>query len=208
MNSSAQVHLLATPQQQQRLLTLQEQFAAACNFLSERVRAHRCWNRVALHHLTYKELRLQFPALGSQMACNAIYSVCKAARAVYQGRDSPHHIALRPDAPLPLLRFPPDAPVWFDRHTLSIKQGVASLFTLDGRMKFQLSLQPELEQRFHHERLREIVLSRQHDVFTLTFYFAIEGEVSDASDTVAHRYNVVPVAGAAPHLPDANRQAH
>jgi hypothetical protein len=205
MNSAASVHLLTTAEQHRRLVTLQAEFAAACNALAPIVQSHRCWNRVALHHLAYRPLRQQFPALGSQMACNAIYSVCKAAREVYQRRGSPYHVALNGLGPLPLLHFPDDAPVWFDRHTLSIKGDVASLFTLDGRMKFQLTLQAELERRFHQERLREIVLTRNADVFALSFHFADDAGDDDAATQAHHRYTVV--AGSEPSPAQAARRA-
>ena len=51
-------------------------------------------------------------------------------------------------------------PVYFDRHTLSLKAGQLSMFTLDGRMRFQLALAAQDEERFHAQKLREIVLSR------------------------------------------------
>ncbi len=40
----------------------------------------KVWNRVALHHLMYRNLRDQFPEMGSQMVCNAIYSVSRTCR--------------------------------------------------------------------------------------------------------------------------------
>ncbi len=158
--------------QAESLRALQELFASACNDIAPTVQATRCWNRVALHHLTYKGLRERYPQLGSQMACNAIYSVCRFARVVYQHPNSPWHIAGRVHAPLPLLRFMPDAPVYFDRHTLSIRSGRLSLFTLDGRMRFQLDLSAALQERFRNERLREIALHRNAAGFALHFHFS------------------------------------
>ena len=75
--------------------------------------------------------------------------------------------------PAPLLRFADSCPVYFDRHTLSLKAGQVSMYTLDGRMRFQLALRPEDEAAFHAQKLREIVLSRQADGgFELSFWFA------------------------------------
>ena len=139
---------------------LQQAFAQVCNALAPLVQQSRCWNRVTLHHLAYKLLREQFPAMGSQMVCNAIYSVSRTSRLVYQHPGSPFNLARLNDKPLPLLRFSDSCPVYFDRHTLSVKGGQLSMYTLDGRIRFHLALRPEDEQSFHQKKLREIVLSR------------------------------------------------
>ena len=137
------------------------------------VQRTRCWNRVTLHHLAYRGLRDSFPTIGSQMACNVIYSVSRTCRIVYQHPDSPFNVARMADKPLPLVQFDSTSPVYFDRHTLSLKDGALSMFTLDGRMRFQLSLAPADETRFREQKLREIVLLRRADkVFELAFQFA------------------------------------
>lgn len=169
MTSSLQFTLRVSATQAKSLRALQSLFATACNFLAPVVQDTHCWNRVALHHLTYRSLREKFPQLGSQMACNVIYSVCRSARIIYQHPQSPWNIVKNPAITLPLLHFRPMAPVYFDRHTLSLKPEGLSLFTLDGRMRFQLDLSTELVQRFNHERLREIALIAQGDTFALHF---------------------------------------
>ena len=170
MNLVIRIPLHATPEQAQRLLALQQAFAQVCNVLAPLVQQTRVWNRVALHHLAYRQLREQFPALGSQMVCNAIYSVSRTSRLIYQNPASPFNVSRLQGKPLPLLRFNDSCPVYFDRHTLSLKAGQLSLFTLDGRMRFQLALRPEDEATFHTAKLREIVLSRRRDgVYELAF---------------------------------------
>lgn len=165
------LQLDASPEQKDRLLALQAAFARLCNALAPVVRDTRCWNRVALHHMSYKSLREQFPEIGSQMVCNAIYSVCRASRLVYQHPKSPFNVARLGNAQLPLLRFADNCPVYFDRHTLSLKAGQLSMYTLDGRMRFQLALRPEDEAAFHEQKLREIVLSQQGGgSFELSFW--------------------------------------
>lgn len=174
-----------SPDQKDRLLALQAAFARLCNALAPVVRDTRCWNRVALHHMTYKSLREQFPEIGSQMVCNAIYSVCRASRLVYQHPKSPFNVARLGDGPLPLLRFADSCPVYFDRHTLSLKAGQLSMYTLDGRMRFQLALRPEDEAAFHERKLREIVLARRaNDGFELSFWFA-DAQAQDDEGTPA-----------------------
>ena len=143
MNSLLRITLNTSPEQAARLQELQTAFAEVCNALVPVVREKRCWNRVTLHHLTYHALRERFPKIGSQMVCNAIYSVSRSCRLVLQHPQSPWNVTKRPDAPLPLLKFMPSAPVYFDRHTLSLKDEKLSMYTLDGRMRFQLDLKPE-----------------------------------------------------------------
>jgi len=183
MKSRVHVHLMSTPGQTERLTRLQATFAAACNALSPLAAETRCWNRVALHHLAYKQLREAFPELGSQMVCNAIYSVSRACRAVYQHPTSPFNLARLEGKPLPTLRFAARSPVYFDRHTLSIKNGQASMFTLDGRMRFQIELSPEVTEHFRTTRLREILLGSKGEQFSLSFVFDDE----QADDPVGKR---------------------
>jgi len=84
MERLLRIPLNATPQQFERLRSLQVAFAEVCNAIAPVVQRTRCWNRVALHHLVYRGMRERFPALGSQMICNAVYSVSRNARCVFQ----------------------------------------------------------------------------------------------------------------------------
>lgn len=180
MNTTLRVPLNGTAEQLSSLLALQHAFAQVCNSLAPLVQQTRCWNRVTLHHLAYKPLREKFPAIGSQMVCNAIYSVSRTSRLVYQHPASPFNINRLGDKPLPLLQFQDTCPVYFDRHTLSVKDGHLSMYTLDGRIRFHLALRPEDEASFHEKKLREIVLSRTgNNQFELSFWFS----AANAEDT-------------------------
>lgn len=192
-------------EQAARLRALQEQFAAACNFIAPIVQATRCWHRVALHHLTYKALRQHFPQLGSQMACNAIYSVCRAARIVYQHPQSPWNASRHPTAPLPLLRFLPAAPVYFDRHTLTLKPSGVSLYALDGRMHFELDMAADLLARIRAGQVREIVLlAETANRFVLQFQL---GQAASATERTPAAWHALPeyllVDTAAPEAPES-----
>lgn len=170
MNAVIRIPLQTTKEQALRLQYLQQGFAQLCNALAPLVQTTRIWNRVTLHHLAYRQLREQFPSMGSQMVCNAIYSVSRTCRMVFQHPRSPLNLDKLGERQLPLLRFADSCPVYFDRHTLSLKDGALSMFTLDGRMRFQLSLDSEVEARFQTQKLREVVLSREADgVFVLSF---------------------------------------
>lgn len=209
MNSELRIPLNTTPEQAERLLTLQAAFAQVCNTLAETVQQTRIWNRVVLHHLAYKRLREQFPAMGSQMVCNAIYSVSRHSRIVFQHPASPFNIAKLGARPLPRLHFDASCPVYFDRHTLSLKDGQLSMYTLDGRMRFQLGLRPEDEQRFHQGKLREVVLSQYAPgAFALSFTFGDAPAAADAGgDEPAGAAPAVPMASTATADPAADASA-
>lgn len=172
MKYPLQIQLTLTPEQQARLEALQRGFAEVCNALVPIVRETHSWNRVTLHHLAYHSLRERFPKMGSQMVCNAIYSVSRTYRIVLQDPQSPVHLSKQAGKPLPVLQFQDSAPVYFDRHTVSLKDGQLSMYTMDGRVHFQISLKSEDELRFHQEKLKEIVLTRGPGGYRLIFWFA------------------------------------
>ena len=155
-----------------RLIALQALFSQACNAISPVAQQNRCWNRVALHHLVYHKMRQQFEQLGSQMICNAVYSVCRIYRLVYESPSSPFSLAIREGKELPLIKFLSNAPVYFDRHTLSIKGSVLSLYSLNGRVRFQLNLNQETLDQFEKQKLREIILTQDELQFNLGFAFS------------------------------------
>jgi len=171
MNSPLVIPLNTAPQQFAQLEALQAAFAEVCNTIAPVAQANRCWNRVALHHLTYHEMRQRFPQIGSQMVCNAIYSVCRSYRLILNHPHSPWNLARRGDLPIPRLQFQASAPVYFDRHTLTLKPGQLSMYTLDGRMRFRLDLDAAQMQPFRQARLREIVLFQQFGQYRLQFWF-------------------------------------
>ncbi len=182
MNGPLVITLDTTPALAAQLAQLQIAFAEVCNAIAPVVQETRCWNRVALHHIVYRNLRERFPQLGSQLVCNAIYSVSRTCRIVFQSPGSPFSVNRQPERPLPQLKFAATAPVYFDRHTLSIRDGVVSMVTLDGRIRFRLSISAADEQRFREEKLREIVLSCQGGRYQLGFTFAAQNDKADMAD--------------------------
>ncbi len=189
MNQPLVITLDTSPELSAQLVQLQRTFAEVCNAIAPIARETRCWNRVALHHLVYRGLRERFPQMGSQMICNAIYSVSRTCRLLFQGAGSPFNLARLGDRPLPQLQFAPGAPVYFDRHTLSIRNGIVSMYTLDGRIRFRLSISADDEQRFQNERLREIVLSADGGRHRLSFLFgARDDEPGAAADAALPEY--------------------
>ncbi len=189
------VNLQVTQSQQETLLALCSAFARACNELAGTVQKTKCWNRVALHHMTYRQLRQTFPNLGSQMVCNVIYSVCRNARLVYQHPESPYHINKLDGKPLPRMYFNQHSAVFFDKHTLSISRNRLSLYTLEGRMKFEINIPEDVEKKFRSESVKEISLEyKKNQQVILRFVFdeasndSKQPKVSDLSTYQAVRH--------------------
>ncbi|WP_447973767.1 RNA-guided endonuclease InsQ/TnpB family protein [Nitrospira sp. Kam-Ns4a] len=150
MMRTASIKLDASPEQAARLAALQAAYADACNRLVPIVREHRVWNRVALHQRAYSMLRAATP-LGSQMCCNAIFSVCKA----YKTQKALGRI--RKDAEVPGIRFD-RASVHFDKRTYSLKGETVSLNTLSGRITVPMRLGE------HQRRILESGPSREAEL--------------------------------------------
>jgi putative transposase len=132
MLRTASIRLDTTSEQGQALAAMRAAYAEACNRLVPAVTEHRCWNRVALHNRAYSRLRAE-THLGSQMACNAIFSVCKA----YQAQKALGRI--KSDAPVPVIRFD-RASVHYDKRTYTLKREAVSLYTLAGRITAAMRL--------------------------------------------------------------------
>lgn len=179
MHHLIDIPLNTSPAQLLSLQSLQKAFAEVCNAIAEHALAQHCWNRVALHHLVYREMRERFPDIGSQMVCNAIYSVSRSCRLLFQNPRSPLHALIAEQKPLPRVQFMPSAPVYFDRHTLSLRKGILSLYTLEGRIKFRVSLDEAQEALFSSEKLRELSLTERGGVFRLRFQL---GESDDSNN--------------------------
>ena len=124
--------LLETIQEQEsHLMELQNAYHLACNQIVPSVVEKRYWNRVALHHLVYNKVRKTSP-LGSQMVCNAIFSVCKAYKAK----------SISKDKSVPVIQFRKHKSVHFDHRTYTIKGNILSLYTLQGRIRIPMRMGP------------------------------------------------------------------
>jgi hypothetical protein len=184
MNSSIVIALDVNAQVSERLDRLRIEFAHACNFIAPVAQKNHCWNRVALHHLTYHDLRKAFPDLGSQMACNAIYSVCRSYRLLLDHPQSPFFAKKIAEGHLPHIQFLEHSPVFFDRHTLSLQKNVLSLFTLEGRLRFGIGLSETDEQTFRTQKLREIQLTRIGNQYLMTMLFSHEQSIGELVESL------------------------
>jgi hypothetical protein len=172
MKNLLQIKLLISAEQTLKLLDLQKTFAMACDEAALFVARSRSWHRVTLHHLAYKSMREKFPALGSQMVCNAIHTVSKASKEIFQDPSSRWTEVAKSGQPLPVLKFSDTTPVFFDKHTLTLKNNALSIFTLDGRMHIQINLSAAIETKLRTEKLKELSLLRKKNMFYLRFVFS------------------------------------
>lgn len=173
MMRTASIRLSASPQQDAALRALQHAYADACNRLVPIVREKRVWNRVALHNLAYSMLRSATP-LGSQMCCNAIFSVCKAYKAQKAlGR-------IRKDREVPAMRFE-RASVHFDKRTYSIQGDSVSLYTLDGRIVVPMRMGEHQRRLLSSGKPKEAELVLRKGVW----YFNLVVETQDADSVTS-----------------------
>jgi predicted transposase len=172
MKNLIQIRLNLNDEQAIKLSALQKTFASACDEAAVIMAKNRSWNRVTLHHHAYKNLREKFPALGSQLVCNAIHTVSRASKELFQDPLSPWANIAKSGLPLPLLKFDGTTPVFFDKHTLTLKKNTLSIFTLDGRMQIQLNVEEMIEGNLRSEKLKELSMFRKKDIFYLRFLFS------------------------------------
>jgi putative transposase len=161
MLRTACIRLNVTAEQSAQLSALRSAYTDACNLLVPLVQQARCWNRFALHQLGYRRLR-QETSLGAQMACNAIFSVCKA----YRSQRALGRIAA--DTPVPRLCFS-RARVHFDHRTYTLKDEAVSLNTLKGRLRVPMILGNHQRDLLRSGRAKEaeLVLRRRRWFFNL-----------------------------------------
>ncbi|HVS46775.1 MAG TPA: transposase, partial [Verrucomicrobiae bacterium] len=147
MKRTIAIRLAPTDEQSEKMARLQATFAAACNAVAELAFAQKCSNRVKLHHLAYYAVRERFPALGSQMACNAIAAVARSLKA--------HRANGRP---WQTIGFRSDASVHVDARTFGLCGAVASLFTMAGRERVHLRIGRFQQAYLDRGRVREAEL--------------------------------------------------
>jgi len=125
MKRTISLKLDLSPEQYEALINTQLAFSKACNESIPFVVDNRCWNRVALHHLCYYNIRGSIPNIGSQMVCNAIQKVCSSYKV----------LKIKRSQDVPVITFKDTGSVHYDKKTYSIKGGKLSLYTVDGRIK-------------------------------------------------------------------------
>ncbi len=198
MDKNFSILLNANQEQISKLDRLQKNFVEVCNAIAPVVQETRCWNRVVLHHMVYHKLRSQFPELGSQMICNAVYSVCRAARIILQHPGSSFYNEINQTGLLPRIVFLANSPVYFDRHTLNIRNQKLSMYTLDGRIQFEIALTKPQQKSFLKDKLKEVLLIKQGGQFYLRFHFEVEAKKASAK-SIEIPDNLFVIPSVSPH---------
>lgn len=65
------------------------------------------------------------------------------------------------------------------------------MYTLDGRIRFDLSLSVQEQAMFHEEKLKEVLLVNDPNGFSLHFHFGTETDVKVADPTVTLPNNIM-----------------
>jgi IS605 OrfB family transposase len=130
MRRTISIKLDTSVEQNTALMQLQGVFNQTCNTVASIAMKNRCWNRVALHHLSYYQIRTGQATLGSQMVCNAIRTVCDAYKV----------LKIKKTELVPLVMFKQRSSVHFDKRTYSLNDGVVSLYTISGRILVPMKL--------------------------------------------------------------------
>lgn len=185
MKNRLKLRLSVTAEQELVLGELQRLFAEVCNAIADMAIKNRCFNRVALHHLTYAHIRQTYPQLGSQMVCNAIYAVAKVIKMLYLSKSSPIYKLVKESGEYPRCQFQKNSPVFFDKNTLSIKDGRLCLYTMVGRLVINAQLDAGLVKRISGERISELILKSNTDGFSLLFIFEGKEDEAEVSSYVA-----------------------
>lgn len=138
-------------------------FSDACNYIVPYVIKNRCWNAFSLHKLCYYATRERFPALGSQMVCNAIKKVCTSYKA----------LKIRPDHDVPTIHFRPEASVHYDKRTYTLRENGVTLFTPKGRIQCSFQVGPYQQQYLMVGKPREAELIQKGKRFFLNLVLDI-----------------------------------
>jgi hypothetical protein len=109
----------------------------------------------------------------------------RTCRLIFQHPQSPLCVNKQTNTDLPALTFLKSAPVYFDRHTLSLKNAAISLYTLDGRLRFQVEVSAQHNELFQNEKLNEISLLKVNEQYQLRFWFGPR-ETEEESGSESH----------------------
>lgn len=175
-----------------RLGALQAVFSKAVQLAWEVGHRNDCASRIALHHLAYESIRRAEPKLGAQLACNAIYLASAYLKLAKNRLRQPLLAsgAKKPDFS--------KVPVHFDKHTLTIKNDVLSIYTLDGRARLSLTLPDDLQHLLLTVSVKEILLIVRQEKFFLMFIFKTpEANQSQSPLTVIPKTDAFPMEQAA-----------
>jgi putative transposase len=141
-------------------------YNAACNFVSALAWEKRCFNQIALHHMTYRDIRAQF-GLPSQLAVRAIAKVADAYKTSKATK----------------AEFRPLGAITYDSRILRLI-GVSnvSCSTLAGRITVKLNIGGYQRDRLAGAALGEIDLLYLPEKKRFCFVFTVKTETPPVSE--------------------------
>ncbi|MGH9206994.1 MAG: RNA-guided endonuclease InsQ/TnpB family protein [Acidimicrobiales bacterium] len=155
-----------TPEQAEALKEVIQAFNAACNFVSALAWEKHCFNQIALHHFTYRDIRERF-GLPSQLAVRAIAKVADAYKT---------NKAVRAE-------FRPLGAITYDSRVLRLL-GVSnvSCSTLAGRITVKIFLGGYQRDRLAGAALGETKLVYAPEKDRFAFVFTVKTQAPPESD--------------------------
>lgn len=138
--------------------TLEQYFKAYCFCIDKGMELHS-WNRKEIHNSTYKELRNKYPEIPSALLQTVRDVACENLKAV--------KLKVKP---IPKSKF-----IRFDRRTFSFKNGIASVSTINGRKKFNITI-PKYFEKYNGWNCKTSVLVLKNNQLSLNMVFDKEIE--------------------------------
>ncbi|WP_304595933.1 helix-turn-helix domain-containing protein, partial [Alicyclobacillus sendaiensis] len=130
LTRTIRIRLQPTPEQASALTRTVEANRQALDYVSRIAFEHKIRNRVALHRAAYRTIRTRF-GLRAQMAC----TVCRTVAGVYKSMKSNGN----EDTPA---EFKHAKPVFQWNKDYVLRNGVAHITTLDGRLRIPFRVEP------------------------------------------------------------------
>jgi putative transposase len=155
-----------TPEQAEALKEVLRVFNAACNFVSALAWKKRAFNQIALHHLTYRQIREQFE-LPAQLAVRAIAKVADAYKVNKTVK----------------AEFRPLGAITYDSRVLRLLGvSMVSCSTLKGRITVPLNIGGYQRKRLARAALGETKLVYTPEKDRFSFVFSAKTEAPPPAD--------------------------
>src|SRR5262245_17335679 len=164
------IKLVATDQSSRSLSETQKAYIVALNHASNVAFEKKVFNSVALHHVTYQDVR-ELTKLPANLVCSARNVVAEA----YKRDKEKHH------------RWKETAAMRYDARTLTVKidQQYATLTTLQGRVRVSLILSEYHKQYLDGKWEIEPTATVSHKGLTWFLHLIVTKDIPDSPSEVA-----------------------
>lgn len=139
--------------------TVEQYFKAYCFCIDKGMELHTS-NKTKIHNATYYPLRKQFPDIPSSLLQTARDVTCENLKA----------IKLK-TIPIPKNKF-----IRYDKRTFSYKNGIASISTINGRQKFQISM-PKFAEKYNSWNSKAGIITLKKGQLWLNIIFNKDSQI-------------------------------